>query len=237
MPTRTRCLLFTITAVATVARMAAAQPTPAASEVAAGPAHPDHRRRSPGPGRPAAQRPAVLRARQRGAARPCRTAAGGQRRLGARGRRPARAGAFRRAHGVQRHRALSRTGHRRLHPVARDAVRRARQRPHQLRRDGLSAPDSDRQPRRRRSIAADHGGLGAQRLVRARGDRERARRRPRRVAARPRRRVAPARCADADPAEGRAVCRPLADRPARRSSRTSARPACGSSTPTGIART
>ena len=47
-----------------------------------------------------------------------------QRRLGARGRRPARARALRRAHGVQRHAALPEAGHRQLHAVDRHAVRR-----------------------------------------------------------------------------------------------------------------
>ena len=58
-------------------------------------------------------------------------------------------------------------GRRRLPAVDRHALRRARQRQHQLRPDGLPAADSDRQPGRHRSLAAHPGGLGARRLVRA----------------------------------------------------------------------
>ena len=65
--------------------------------------------RSRGDGRHAAERPALLRPRQRETRPARRTAAGGPGGVGARGRRPAGAGAFRRAHGVRRHAALSRS--------------------------------------------------------------------------------------------------------------------------------
>ena len=86
-------------------------------------------------------------------ARAGRAAARGQRRLGARGRRPARPRPLRRAHGVQRHEALPEAGHHLVPAVDRHAVRRARQRQHQLRRDRLPAADPDRR-RRRSSIAS-----------------------------------------------------------------------------------
>ncbi len=65
------------------------------------------------------------------------------------------------------------------------ALRRAPQRQHQLRRDGLPAADSDRQRRRHRPVAAHPGRLGAGRHVRSAGDRQGARRHPRGVAAGP----------------------------------------------------
>ena len=176
-------------------------------------AHPGHRGRSADPRRPAPQRAAVFRAGERAAARARRAATGRQRRVGARGRQPAGPGAFRRAHGLQRHGALSRAGRGRVHPGARHAVRRARERAHELRRDGVPAADSHRPPRRDRSVDAHHGGLGAQRLVRGGGRGQGARRRPRGVAAGPGCGIAPARRADADSVEGRALRRSIAHRP------------------------
>ena len=127
---------------------------------------------------------------QQAAAEPRRAPARRQRRLGARGRRSARARALRRAHGLQRHAPLPEAGRRRVPAVDRHALRRARQRQHQLRPDGLPAADSDRQRRRHRPVAPDPRGLGARRLVRSGRDRQGARRRPGGVADGPRRRRA-----------------------------------------------
>ena len=118
------------------------------------------------PGRPAdhrrhaVERHALLHPRQQAAAEPRRDPAGGQRRVGARRRRPARARALRRAHGLQRHAALPEAGRDRVPAVDRHALRRAHQRQHQLRSDGLRAADSDRQPGGHRQVAADPRGLG-----------------------------------------------------------------------------
>ena len=123
------------------------------------------------------------------AAGPRRAPAGRQRGLGARGRRPARARALRRAHGVQRHAALPEAGGRRVPAVDGHALRRARQRQHELRRDGLPAADSrPTMPAVIDRSLLDPRGLGARRHVRSRRDRQGARRHPRGVAARPRRR-------------------------------------------------
>ena len=94
-----------------------------------------------------------------------------------------RAGALRRAHGVQRHEELSEAGDREVPRVDRHAVRAERERVHELRRDGLHAPGADRQAGRPRQGVPDPRGLGAQRLVRSGGDRQGARRRHRGMAA------------------------------------------------------
>ena len=155
---------FTITIVAAVLAAATvvfaqqpAPPTPFADRAA----HRDDSRRSADHGANAAERPAVLRAREPDTRGPCRASPGRQGRVGARRRRPARTGALRRAHELQRHATFSEAGRRRVHAEPRHAVRRARERPHRLRRDGLRAPDSDEQSRDHRPVAADSRGLGA----------------------------------------------------------------------------
>ena len=168
----------------------------------------DHRRH-------AVQRPALLHPQESAAAGPRRAAAGRQRGIDSRRRRPARAGALRRAHGLQRHAPLPEAGCRRLPAVDGHALRRAHQRQHELRSDGLPAADSHRQCRRHRPVAAHPGRLGACRLVRSRGDRQGARRHPRGVAGGPRRRRADARRAASRPAQGLPLRRSPADRQAR----------------------
>ena len=200
------------------ALLLAGPPLAAQQPAAPGPVdrtEPDDPRRPADHRRHAAQRDALLRAPQPAAARPRRTAAGGQGRLGAGRRRPARAGALRRAHGVQRDAELPPAGDRHLHAGDRDALRRARQRPHQLRRDGLRAADSDHRCPRHRPGAADHGGLGQRRDVRSRRSRQGTRRHPRGMAAGPWRRRAHAEHHHADPAEGIALRGAVADRHAR----------------------
>ena len=100
-------------------------------------------------------------------------AAGREGRLDRRGRRSARAGAPARAHGVQRHDALQAGRAGDVSRIDRRAVRPARQRLHELRRDGLHARRADRQRRRARARLR-----GAERLRR----RHHARRRPRSTA-------------------------------------------------------
>ena len=112
-------------------------------------------------GRAAAQRPALLHPPQRPPGQPRVAASGGQRRLDPRGQRSARAGAFPRAHGVQRHRELQAGRAGRVPRVDRRAVRSARQRLHVVRRDRLHARRAHR-PRR----YVDRGLLGAARLRR-----------------------------------------------------------------------
>ena len=112
-------------------------------------------------GRHAAERPALLRAAERQAGPPRRTAAGGQGRVGARRRRPAGPGALRRAHAVRRDAAFPAAGHQRLPGVARPEHRRRRQRRDQLRRHAVHAARADRRARRARSRADGARGLGA----------------------------------------------------------------------------
>ena len=192
-------------------------PEPAADETGGR----DRAARGRGAGRPAdhrrhaAERAALLHPAQHQAGRAGRAPARGQRRLRARGRRSARPRPRRRAHGVQRHAPLSEAGHHLVPAVDRDAVRRARQRQHQLRPDRLPAADSDRRRQRHRSLVPRARGLGHRRHVRGRRDRQGARRRPRGVAPRPRRRRPPAAAADAGPAQGIALRRAPADRDTR----------------------
>ena len=110
----------------------------------------------------------LLRPRQSAAGASGRAPAGRQRRVGPRGRRSARAGAFRRAHGVQRDQAVSEAPDRRLHGVGRHAVRSRRERGDRLRRHGLPAADSDRPAGRAGAVADDPRGLGAPGDVRSR---------------------------------------------------------------------
>ena len=111
----------------------------------------DRSRRSADYGRHAGERHALLHPRQRAAQESRRAAARRQRRVGARRRRPARPGALCRAHGLQRHEELPQAGGDRVPAVDGHALRRAHQRQHELRPDGLRAPDSHRQSRGHRS--------------------------------------------------------------------------------------
>ena len=94
----------------------------------------------------------------------------------------------------------------RLHAVARHAFRCARQREHELRRDGLPAADPHRQCRGDRQVAAHPRRLGAQRVVRSGRDRQGAGRHPRGMAARAGRRRADSGRAVSHPAQGLALC-------------------------------
>ena len=151
-----------------------------------------------------------------------RASARRQRRVGARRRRPARPGALRRAHGLQRHAALSQAG-RRSRSCSRLGMRFGAHVNANTSFDEtvyeLQIPD--RQSRGHRSVAAHSRRLGARRLVRAGRDRQGARRHPRRVAARARRRRADSRRAVAGPAQGfalrRAACRSASRRSSARS--------------------
>ena len=105
----------------------------------------DRSGRSADYGGQAAERAPLLHPREQTAAGPRRASARRQRGLGARRRGPARPRALCRAYELQRHAALSQAGRRKLHAVARHAFRRARQREHELRRDGVPAADSHRQ--------------------------------------------------------------------------------------------
>ena len=168
----------------------------------------DHRRH-------AAQRVPLLHPREPPAAGPRRASPRGQGRVGARRRRPARHGALRRAHGLQRHAELSGQCRWHVHAVARRAVRRARQRPHRLRRNGLRAADPDRQPGGARPLAAHPRRLRAQRDVRSARDRQGTRRHPRRVAPGAGRRRADPERAVSPPAQRVALRGPAADRQPR----------------------
>ena len=168
--------------------------------------------RSADQGRHAAERDALLHPRQPGAAQSRRAQARRQRRLDPRGREPARARPHGRAHGVQRLEELPQQPDRRLHAGHRHALRRARQRAHRFRRDRVPAADSDRGSVDRRSLVPRARGLGAERHVRSRRDRQGARRRPRRVAAGAGPRRPHARLAAAGAAEGIALRGADADR-------------------------
>ena len=100
----------------------------------------------------AAERPEVLHPPERAAGQARVAAAGGEGGLARRGRRSAGARAPHRAHGVQRQRALQAGRAGLVLRVDRRAARPARQRVHELRRDGLHARPADRQAgdRRRR---------------------------------------------------------------------------------------
>ena len=100
----------------------------------------------------AAERAEVLHPPEQPAGQARVAAARGQGRLARRGRRSAGARALPRAHGVQRQRALQAGRADLVLRIDRRAARPARQRLHQLRRDGLHARAADRQAgdRRRR---------------------------------------------------------------------------------------
>ncbi len=138
------------------------------------------------PDGPARQRAHLLCAPQRRAARARRTLSRTQRRVGARRRRPARAGSLYRAHAVQWHAALSEAGPRPFSRIHRDALWGRRERLHELRRDGLHAH------RPHRLGAPVRPGLRCARRLGRRGPTRRRRDRPR--AGRDRGRVARARC-------------------------------------------
>ena len=190
-----------------------------------GPAQHGDARRFRDHGRPAAERAPLLRAREPEAGEARRAAAGRQSGIDPRRRRPARAGAFRRAHGVQRHAELSAAGRNRVHAVARDEVRRARERVHGVRRDGLPAPGADRSARRDGPGAARARRLGAQRDVRSARDREGTRRDHGGMAAAPRRGRAADRSGVPDHAPGLALRGAAADRHDRRHPELQARAA------------
>ena len=86
-----------------------------------------------------AERPSLLHPHQQEAGEARRAAPRGQCRLDSRGSRSVRAGAFRRAHGLQRHEALPEAGDGQVPRIDRHAVRPERERVHQLRRNGLHA--------------------------------------------------------------------------------------------------
>ena len=206
MTLRTRIrLLLPILALTSVVSFAGAQQPAATINLQKRAARPDDSGRSADHGWHAAERPALLRSREQTAAGAGRASARGEGRFGARRRRPAGAGAFRRAHGVQRHAAFSEAGDRELHAGARHAVRRACERAHQLRRDGVRAADPDRQSGGHGSVAHHPRRLRAQRVVRRGRDRQRARRHSRGVAAGARSRRADTGRADARAAEGLAL--------------------------------
>ena len=130
-----------------------------------------------------------------------------------RGRRPARARALRRAHGVQRDQALPEGRRRRqLHPVDRHAVRRRSQRAHELGRDRLPARGPVGQAGVHRQGLLDPARLGRRRHLRPQGGRQGARRRGRGVARQSRRRPAPVRQAEQDPVPRLALRRSHHDR-------------------------
>ena len=115
------------------------------------------------------ERSALLRARERQARPPGRAAPRRQGRFGARRRRPAGAGALRRAHGVRGHAALSAAEHPRFSLVARPEHRPGRERRDQLRRHPVHAARADRR-RRACSIArcsSSRTGRRARRSIRA----------------------------------------------------------------------
>ena len=103
----------------------------------------------------------------------------------------------------------------RLSAVDGRALRGAHQRQHELRSDGLPVADSHRRCQRHRPVAADHGRLGARRLVRSSRDRERARGHPRRVARGSGPRRPDAGRAASGPPQGLPLRRSAADRKAR----------------------
>ena len=109
--------------------------------------------------------------------------------------------------------------------VARHAVRRRRQRLHELRRDRLHADGPDRQAGDAGPVAPHPRGLGAQRHLRPGRGRQGARRRDGRVAPAPRRRRAHAGPDAPDPPQGIALRRPRADRQDRRAAELQARAA------------
>ena len=133
--------------------------------------------------RQAGERPAVLHPPQPAAGEPGRTPPRDQRRVGARRRRPARAGARGGAHGLQRHEALPGPGDHGLHGVDRHAVRAEPERLHDVRRHDVRAAGADRSPRNPGEGLPHPGGLGAQPHLRRARDRQGAGRHRRGMAA------------------------------------------------------
>ena len=161
----------------------------------------------------AAEWPEVLRPAERPAREARLAAAGGQGRLDGRGRRPAGARALHRAHGVQRQRAFQARRAGLDVRIDRRAARTARQRLHELRRDGVHARPAERPGGHRREWTDGARGFCRRPHARSRRGREGTRRRHRgRVARRPRRRIADPRQADSDPLLPVALRRPAADR-------------------------
>ena len=161
------------------------------------------------------ERPALLHPQESAAAGPRRAPAGRQRGIDSRRRRSARARALRRAHGFNGTRHfpkqdvvafLQSTGMRFGAHI--NANTSFDQTVYQLQIPTDNAG-------RHRPVAAHPGRLGARRLVRSRGDRERARRHPRGVAGGPRRRRPDAGRAASRPAQGLPLRRSPADRQAR----------------------
>ena len=148
-------------------------------------ARPAHRH---GPRGHAPQRPALLRPAQQAARRPGRVAAGRQRRLDPRRRRPARRGALHRAHVVQRHAPFPEERARLVLAVGRRQARRRLEREHGVRRDDLHPAAARRQSRGAGNGPGDPARMGRQRLAHRCGHRGRARRRARGAAQRPGRR-------------------------------------------------
>jgi hypothetical protein len=171
-----------------------------------GPGRPGHH------DRPVRQRAALLHPGQQATGQPNRAAAGGKRGLDPGRRRPAGARALRRAHGLQRDEELPEGCRPQVLRVDRHAVRPQPERLHQLRPDGLHAADPGRQAGGGPEGIPDPRRLGTQPLVRARGDRQGARRHRRGVAAGPRRGRTDAGQAAADHAEGLSLRREAADR-------------------------
>ena len=149
--------------------------------------------------RHAAERAEVLHPAQYAAGKTRQPSAGGEGGLGGRGERPAGAGAFPRAHGLQRYEALQARRADCGAGIDRRAARPARQRLHIVRRNGLHVPAADRQAGPGRKRHAGAGGLRRRHEPRSGGDRQGARRRHRGVARRARRGLTPARSADPRP--------------------------------------
>ena len=158
------------------------------------------------------QRAALLRPHEQEAGEARRASPRRQCRLHSRGSRSVGPGALRRAHGLQRHEALPEAGDGQVPGIDRHAFRPERERLHELRRNRLHAGGADRQAGRARQGLPHSRGLGAQRLVRRRRNRQGARRHHRGVAASPRRRRAHAGQAVSDPVQGIALRRAAADR-------------------------
>ena len=186
--------------------------------------------------RHAAERPALLRARQRQAGPPRRAPARHQGGLGARRRRPAGAGALRRTHAVRGHAQLSAGRSQRVPGDARRRHRTGRQRANELRRHAVHPARADRRARGARPRAARARGLGPGRDVRRRRHRAPARHHSLGVAHAPRRRRADHGQAAPGAAGGIALRRPVADRQARDSRARDSANSCCASTATGIAR-
>ncbi len=169
------------------------------------------------------ERTHLLRDEAQEAGEPRGAVARGQCRLGARRRGPARARTLRRAHGVQRHEAVSEVSDRRLHRENRHGLRCRPQRVHVVRRDGLPADRADRRSGGDRQGHGHPARLGGGDLVRAHRGRQGARRGARGVAARTRRVRTDRGQAVAGDLAGLALCDAPPDRPARHSQDRQAR--------------